>query len=50
MATMKAAPMPMPNTAIDRVRTSSRVASAMSADRVAEMAPAPCNRRPAIMP
>ena len=36
--------------AMERVRTPSRVASAISAVSVAEIAPAPCNRRPAMTP
>ena len=50
MAIMNDDPIPTPNTAIDRVRTSGRVASVISAVRVAEIAPAPCSRRPATRP
>ena len=41
--------MVMPITAIARVRTSSRVRSAVSAITAAEMAPAPCSARPTIV-
>ena len=40
--------MVMPMTAMARVRTTSRVRSAVSAMTAAEMAPAPCRQRPTI--
>ncbi len=42
------APMVMPIAAMARVRTTSRVRSAVSATTAAEMAPAPCRQRPAM--
>ena len=50
IAIMNDIPIPMPKTAMDRVRTSLRVASVMRAVKVADMAPAPCSKRPAIIP
>ena len=50
IAIMNDRPIPMPKIAIDRVRTSSRVASLINAVNVADIAPAPCNKRPAMIP
>ena len=50
IASMNDVPIPTPKTAMLRVRTSARVASVIRAVSVAEIAPAPCSRRPAITP
>ena len=49
-AIRKELPIPIPKKAIDFVRTSFLVASANKAVSVAEIAPAPCKKRPAITP